>query len=889
MNLFRKKKKQEEFPEAVKPVEITEAVKPEEKITETPETDGSEEITEAVKSVDIAGASEVTEDAEVSETPETAERADTSENADIYKIFDTSEISETADDADISGTSEDFEDFEDLGTSESSGTTEDFKIFEFSRDSEAPEDSETSEATETPETPEASETSDEDKAPAKKKKYNIADFIVDYNKPIAILVVVLVIVNLLLGLLVNVNYDLTKYLPDYVPSKAAINEMRDIFGYPGTGRLMLKDVTLYEAKSYKNEIEKVDGVDMVLWCDLTTQIYSSSEFIDMEEIEDYYKDGCAVMDVTFTEGDTSKVTHHAIDEIEEIIGDKGYIVGMSPTNKFTEENVEREMSIILALAVVVIFIILLLTTTSYFEPVMFLCVIGAAVAINKGTNIFLGTISYITNNIMSIIQLATSMDYSIFLLQAYEREREDGLDKVPALKAGLMTTIKTVLSSSLTTFFGFIVLIFMQFTIGWDMGIVMAKSIICSLLMVIFFMPALLLMWSDLIDKTRHKSLLPTFHGFSVVVSKISPFVLAAIMILAVPLYIAQGMNDFKYGPDATGVGPKTDLYWHTEEINEKFGRSNLIVAIFPDEGYVKEKQLCDELEEKDYVKKVMGMSAYLPEGVFEDILPSSITELFHKDGYTRLMVYIKTKPESEAAYKYSEEVESIIKSYYGEENTRVTGNTPVTKDMQNMLQVDYTMVNNLAMISIFVVVAIAFRSNVVPIGAMIPIMAAIYLNMTFPYLAGNELIFIAYAVVSCVQLGSTIDYGILCIENYAMLRKTISDKKEAARKMVEISFPSLLTSGGILIFCGYVIYFISTSPAVGEVGHLVGRGAILSVFFVTTLMPAVLRIIDPFIVNTFDEKKMLARAYVRGHLEDRRVRAKRLWNRLKRTGSGDK
>ena len=686
------------------------------------------------------------------------------------------------------------------------------------------------------------------------KSARLADFIVDHNKKIRNIIMVLVVVFACCYPFVAVNYDLTKYLPDAVESKSAINKMRDIFGYPGTGRLMLKDVSIYEAKQYKNQIEKVDGVDQVVWCDMTTQIYGSSEFIDYDKIDDYYKNGNAVMDITFKEGDTSKRTHKAIDEIESIIGDKGYLVGMSPTNKFTEESVKSALAEIMVIVVVLIFLILLFTTTSWFEPVLFLTVIGCAIAINKGTNIFLGEISYITNNISDILQLATSMDYSVFLLHAYEREREKGMDKESALKLGLMSTITTIIASSLTTFFGFIVLIFMRFSIGWDMGIVMSKGIICSLLMVIFLMPSLILSWSDKIEKMKHKSFFPDFHKFSVLVNRVSPFILLASLTVAGPIYFAQSMNNFMYGPDATGAGPGTSMYEHSQEIDREFGRSNLIVAIFPDTDRIKEKELCDELDELDYVKKVMGMGAYLPEGTPESFLPKSVTELFHKEGYARLLIYIKTKPESPTAFKCSDEISGIIKKYYPEE-AYITGNTPTTKDMENVLVPDYNLVNALAMISIFLVVAISFKSVVLPFVAMVPIMMAIYLNMSFPYFAGDELIFIAYAVVSCVQLGSTIDYAISSTENYIQCRQKGLEKKEASVRMTELSFPSILTSGLILVVCGYAISIISAIPAIGQVGHLVGRGAIFSVIFVTSLMPFLFRLSDRLITGTFKSR----------------------------------
>lgn len=718
-----------------------------------------------------------------------------------------------------------------------------------------------------------------DQSKKKRGHSSLADFIVKHNKIIRDIVILLVIFNAICYPFVKVNYDLTKYLPNTVDSKIAINKMEDIFGYPGTGRLMLKDVTLYEAKRYKDAIEKVDGVDQVVWCDLTTQIYSSSEFINQDDIKDYYKDGHAEMDITFKEGDTSKRTHKAIAEIDKMIGDHGYLVGMSPTNKFIEENVKKEMSEIMLIVVVLIFFILLFTTTSWFEPVLFLTVIGCAIAINKGSNIFLGEISYITNNISDILQLATSMDYSVFLLHAYERERATGLNKEEALKKGLTNTISTILASSLTTFFGFIVLIFMKFSIGWDMGLVMSKGIICSLLCVIFLMPSLILGWSDRIEKYEHRPFLPKFHRFSQVVNKISPVVMIVALLLAGPIYIAQGMNNFLYGPDATGAGPGTTMYENSAAIDQEFGRSNLLVAIFPDEGMQKEKELVDALDDKEYVKKVMGLSEYLPTGMPEAILPESISELFHKDGYARLLIYIKTKPESPTAYKYSDEVSNLIKSYY--QDAYITGNTPTTKDMETVLIPDYNLVNTLAMISIFIVVALTFKSPVVPVATMIPIMMAIYLNMSFPYLEGVTLIFIAYAVVSCIQLGSTIDYAISSTENYIQIRSTEKDKRKAAEKMTEMSFPSILTSGLILVVCGYAISIKSSIPAISEVGHLVGRGAILSVFFVTTMMPTLLRIIDKFITMPVMARRALRRAKVRQaviSLQNRRRERHKRW-----------
>lgn len=721
-----------------------------------------------------------------------------------------------------------------------------------------------------------------DKLKEKKKRGNLADFIVDHNKGIRNIALILVVFNLICYFFVGVNYDLTAYLPDTAVSKIAINKMKEVFGYPGTGRLMLKDVSLYEAKEYKNELEKIDGVDQVVWCDTTTQIYASSEFINYDDIEDYYKDNCAVMDVTFKEGDTSKRTQQAIDDIEDLIGDKGYIVGMSPTQKFIEENVKSQMTMIMTIAVVVVFIILLLTTTSYFEPVLFLTVIGSAIALNKGTNIFFGEISFITNNICDVLQLATSMDYSVFLLHAYERERENGLTKIPALKKGLNNTINTVLSSSLTTLFGFLALALMRFKLGPDLGYVMSKSILCSLFMVIFFMPSMLLLWSDRIDKTRHKPFLPRFHRFSVVVNRLSPYILGVALLLAVPCYVAQNMNNFNYGNEAVASAPGTSIYDQTEEINAKFGRSNLLVAIIPNESADTEKEIIDKLDDLDYVKTVMGMSEYLPDGVPESILPKSITELFHKDGYTRLLIYIKTKSESQTAFKDYEEIKALLESYYPDE-TYIAGSTPSTLDMRSIMSNDYSYVNVVSMLLVFLVVAISFHSLLLPTATMIPILIATYVNMAFPYLVGDTMLFIGYIVVSSIQLGATIDYAILSTENYIQIRQHEPDKKRAAELMTEMSFPSILTSGSILVVCGYAIYKVSSIPAISEVGHLVGRGAIFSILFVVGCMPCLLKLIDKFIVVPKGMKKKMIRAKIHQAAVYARNRRRRRHERIKK------
>lgn len=688
----------------------------------------------------------------------------------------------------------------------------------------------------------------------------LSGFIVRHNKGVQKLFILIVFVNLLLFPFVGINYDLTKYLPNSAPSKAAINKMEESFGYPGTGRVMLNDVTLYEAKVLKNRMEKVDGVDMVLWCDTTTDVYEGSDFIDFSKLDDYYKDNKAIMDITFKQGDTSKTTQKAIRELQKITGDKGYFVGLAPQSLATEESVNTQMNMILVIAFIFIFLILLLTTSSWFEPVLFLTAIGSAIFLNGGSNILLGKISFLSNNVMAVLQLAVSMDYAIFMLHAFMREQKTTSNREEALTKALDLSIKTILASSLTTFVGFIVLVLMKFKIGEDMGFVLSKGILCSLFTVIFLMPSLILNWSPQVEKFHHRSFLPSFKRTARVFVKISPVMIILSLIIALPAYVAQNKNTFLFGNDAVGAGKGTKIYDQQQEIDQTFGKSNLLVAIFPHTDDVKEKKLSDELKAREDIKKVQSIAAYLPDGVPESILPKSTTELFHKNGYTRFLIYTRTNSESEAAFQSTNAVTEIIKKYYPEDSY-VTGNTPSTMDMRDMLTKDYALVNNLAMVGIFLVVAFSFKTPILAIVALIPIEIAVFVNMAFPYIAGDSLLFMGYLIVSCIQQGATVDYAILTIDNYLGFRKEMG-KNEAAIATIEHSLPSIVTSGSILLVCGYAVYFISSVPAIAEMGHLIGRGAICSMVFVTTLLPGLLKLMDRFVVKSDKPKEKKIKSF---------------------------
>lgn len=685
---------------------------------------------------------------------------------------------------------------------------------------------------------------------ARLKTDGIAKTIVRKRHFFEMIFIVLIFLSAINAPLVKVNYDLTEYLPATAESKVAIDLMEKEFGYPGTARIMIKDVSIYEAYMYKQRIENIDGVDMVTW--MTEDVYMTEDFIDLDAEKDYYRDRCAVMDVTFDKGDNDELTKEAVGRIQDMLGERGRYAGPAVENKSLEETLDKEMQVIMTVAVILILIILCATTDSWFEPVLFLSVMGIAIILNMGSNIMLGTISFMSSSVAAVLQLATSMDYSVFLLHTYVRRNEAKPgNKEKAMAGALKESAVSILSSAMTTFVGFMALLSMRFGLGRDVGLVLGKSIICSVATVLFLMPALLLRFGDLIEKTKHRTLMPKFKLVSKAVFKVRYLVLALMAIVVVPAYVAQNMNSFTFGNSALGRSEGTKVYADTAEIEEKFGRSNLYLVIVPNETPIKERDLANELEDLYYVKSVKGIANVLPVGIPESIVPESIEKQLRTENYARMLMYTRTDTESELAFQTSDEIKSIVRKYYPE-NSYVVGNTPSTQDLKELMVPDYAVTNVISLIAVAVVVGIAFKSFLLPILVLIPITIATYINMTVPYLQGESFMFNGFIIVSCIQLGATVDYSILLTNNYMYNREHGMEKKQAALDALQRSILSILTSGTILTVAGYGIYFISSVSAISSLGHLIGRGGLISMCMVILAVPALLTVFDTLV---FKEK----------------------------------
>lgn len=656
-----------------------------------------------------------------------------------------------------------------------------------------------------------------------------------------------VVISAVLTPLVGVNYDLAEYLPETTQTKVGIDIMEREFGYPGTARVMVEDVSIYEAKRCKDRIAAIEGVDSVSWADTTSSVYTSKAFFDSADIDDYYKDGCAVYDVIFVNGDSDKTSYKALDEIREVLGEKCSISGPTVENKTVSENMEKEMPKLLAVGITFIIVILTITTNSWFEPVLFMVTMGAAVIINSGTNLMFGTISFISSNTAALLQIAVAMDYSIFLLHTFTAEKNKGIDTEVAMENALRIAMNSIVSSGITTVIGFLALVLMQFTIGKDIGLVLAKGIVCSMMTVLLLMPALILKWQGIIERTAHKPIIPPLDNFARRIFKIRYAVVAVVLILIVPCYVAQGMTHFMYGTSVVGCAEGTPTWLEKKRIDDVFGQSNMVVVIVPQKGPIVEKQLYDELDEQDYVRSVVSLSGLLPDGIPESFLPESLTSQLHTESYCRLLVNLRSDTETEYAFSLDDRLKQTVEKYYPE-GSYFVGKTPVAKDIKTVVLKDNREVNFISLAGVALVVFFAFGSPIITLIVLVPIEVAIFFNMALPYIYGQKLAYLGYLMVSSMQLGATVDYSILLTNNYLSVRAEQPNKITAAIETISKSALSIMTSGSVLTIVGYGLNYMSSVPTVVDLGHLIGRGALFSVIFVLTLLPMLLTTFDSFI-----------------------------------------
>ncbi len=650
--------------------------------------------------------------------------------------------------------------------------------------------------------------------------------------------------SLLLYPLVQVNYDLSEYLPQDSMTKRAMEEMEESFGYDAVLRVMVEDVTLSESLDIKETLSQMEGVASVLWLDDVADIRQPLETLDAGTVEQYYRDGAALYQVTLTGGDYDTASGDTIDAIRALGIDGLSVAGNAEEARNTRILLDSEMLQIFAVVVPFCLLILFLASKSWVEPLLYLAVLFVAIFINLGTNVCFSSVSFITQAMAAVLQLAISLDYSLFLFHRYLEERDAGKDAREAVLAAVQGSLNSILASALTTIAGFLAMVLMQYSIGRDIGFVLAKGITLSFLSVILLMPVLIYLLRNVIDKTRHKPWMPSFAKLGRGAMKIRWVLVVVLVVLIVPAYLGQQQNVYLYGDSAGSATAQTQTSQEREAIEAKFGVYNPIVLLVPRGDTAGEIALAQELEAQPAVTSVQALVTLADPTLPRDMLPDAVVEQFESDEYSRMIVQLNIAEEGTALTQAVEDIEAAAEAYYPGQWLAV-GTPTSLNDIRLSVESDGTLVQILSILAVGIIVMLAFRSIVIPVLLVALIQCAIWINMSVPYFTGEPLIYIGYLVISGLQLGATIDYAILLTNRYRDERRLGQAPMDAAVSALKVSGHSILVSTLILAGAGFSLSIISNIPSVSIIGLLLCRGALLSGGMVIVMLPPLLALLD--------------------------------------------
>ena len=676
----------------------------------------------------------------------------------------------------------------------------------------------------------------------------LSEFVDRHKKSIIITFVAVSLVGVLLFLLTPVNYNMMDYLPEDANSTKALNLMQKEFDQPLPNlNVMVENVSLTQALKIKEQIANSDYVKEVLWLDDTVNLQTPLQVQDTATVETYYKDGNALYMVSVEDGQERT----AIASIRNAIGDCK-VSGSAADQATSQDMAVSEAMKAIILIIPVTILILILVTESWIEPQFYLLNIGTPVLINLGANFFRGEISFVTLAAAPVLQIAVSLDYAIFLSHSFDKYKKQGLKPKAAMRLAMTESVSSIGASMLTTLFGFVALLFMNFKIGADMGISLVVGILISFISVMMFFPALLLCGNKLIEKTKHRRLTPTFQNIGKCISKIRIPIFCIILVLMVPAFLGQSHNSYFYGSSEKTI--EGSEAW---DIEQEFGVTNSAVLLVPKGDSAKETEMCDALNNLDHITSVTSYSTMVSNKIPTIYLDSSVVKQFYSDNYARIILSSDCAYEGDEAFAMVESVQETADKYYPD-SWYLCGQSANMYDIKTCVQHDNTIVTIITIVSIYLILLIMTRNWLMPIFLILTIECSIWLNMCIPYFTGSSLSYLGYLIISTVQMGATIDYAILLTNTYLANRKTMQ-KKQAMIKALGDVFGSILISAATLSLSGFCLNWSSSNEVVKVLGGLICRGAILAILMVVLLLPTFLLIIDSLIPRTtfhFGKKK---------------------------------
>ena len=650
--------------------------------------------------------------------------------------------------------------------------------------------------------------------------------------------------------MVLVDYDMNDYLPEDSPSTVALDVMDKEFdgGIPNA-RVMVQNVTVPKALEYKEKLEKVDGVSSVTWLDDAVDITEPLEMQDKDNVENYYKDNNALFSVTIDEAKNLS----AVSDIRKIIGNDNKMSGSAVSTAVATNSTVSEIAKISVIAVLFVLFVLAITTTSWIEPLVIFLGIGVAVIINSGSNIIFGQISFVTNAAGSILQIAVSLDYSVFLIHRYNECRKIYPNNKEAMIEALTKSTSSILSSGLTTVIGFLALCLMQFQIGSDLGRALAEGIAISLVTVFVLMPVVILLTTNLMDKTSHRRFMPSFKTMGKFVTKIMIPMVIVFFVAIVPSFLASNKNDFYYGASHI-FGTNTQLGSDTKDIENIFDKSDTYVLLVSKGDKATEKKMSDDIQKLDEVSGIISYVDTVGESVPESYLDKDTLSKLESNNYSRMVISANTDYEGEETFDLIKNIRSIAEKYYPDK-WYLAGQGVSTYDLMDTITSDMTKVNFVAIGAVFVVLLLTMKNLALPIILVLGIETAIWINLSIPYFSGTTIFYISYLIISSIQLGATVDYAILFTERYKENRLN-SDKKQSIIDTISQTAVSILTSGSALTVVGFLLGYISTHGLLSQLGFFLGKGTLCSLAIVFFVLPGLLYVFDKTFIKGERKKK---------------------------------
>ena len=670
---------------------------------------------------------------------------------------------------------------------------------------------------------------------------------------ILILIVVLILmIPSVLGMVgTRINYDMLDYLPEDMETVIGQNELLEDFGKGAFSFIIVEDMPAKDVAALKEKIEQVDHVETVLWYDSIADLSIPMELLPDKIYNEFNTENATMMAVFFDTSTSSDITMDAIREIRQIAGKQCFVSGMSALVTDLKDLCEKEEPIYVGIAVLLACIAMLVFLDSWLVPFVFLASIGMMILLNLGTNYFMGEISYITKALSAVLQLAVTMDYSIFLWHSYNEQRTRCDDNKAAMAVAIKETLASVVGSSITTVAGFIALCFMSFTMGRDLGIVMAKGVLLGVLGCVTVLPALILVFDKPLQKTKHKSLIPNMGGFAKGVVRIFPVFIVIFALLIPPAYYGYSKtNDEVYYDMGQCLPEDMEYVIANSKLSEDFDIASthmlLVDANLPAKSV---RSMMKEMEQVDGVKYVLGLESVIGSRIPEEILPESITSILKNDKWELLLINSEYKVASDAVNDQISDLNTILKKY--DESGMLIGEAPCMKDMIETTSHDFQVVNAISILAIFIIIALVEKSLSLPFILISVIEVAIFINLGLPHYLGQSLPFIAPICISTIQLGATVDYAILMTTRYKAERIRGNGKKDAVWTALSTSIPSIIVSGMGLFAATFGVAIYSDIDIIGSMCMLMARGAIVSMLAVIFILPALLLLCDKIICAT--------------------------------------